>query len=240
MMERFQVFLLLSLITSGAHSASFTLINRCPYTVWPGILSGGGSRPTPSTGYVLGSGASTVLSIHAPWSGRFWGRTQCTNNGGRLVVCTTGDCASGQVGCNGAGAIPPATLAEFTLGGYGGKDYYDISLVDGFNLPISITPRGRPGCGVSSCSRNVNSVCPGQLSVRNGSGTVACKSACLAFHSPQYCCTGSYGQPSTCPPTNFSRVFKNACPQAYSYAYDDKTSTFTCGTGADYTITFCP
>ncbi|KAL2499336.1 Pathogenesis-related thaumatin superfamily protein [Abeliophyllum distichum] len=30
-----------------------------------------------------------------------------------------------------------------------------------------------------------------------------------------------------------------ACPRAYSYAYDDKTSTFTC-VGADYLITFCP
>uniref|UniRef100_J3LCG7 Phytocyanin domain-containing protein n=1 Tax=Oryza brachyantha TaxID=4533 RepID=J3LCG7_ORYBR len=35
--------------------------------------------------------------------------------------------------------------------------------------------------------------------------------------------------------------FKNACPRAYSYAYDDATSTFTC-TGGDttYAITFCP
>ncbi|KAF6144821.1 hypothetical protein GIB67_038920, partial [Kingdonia uniflora] len=176
-------------------------------------------------GYELGSGSSTVLNIPAPWTGRFWGRTQCTNNGGRLV-CATGDCASGQVECNGAGGIPPVTLAEFTLGGDGGKDFYDISLVDGFNLPISISP---PGCTVTSCPANVNSVCPSELSVKDG-----------GVNSPQYCCTGAYNQPSTCPPTNYSRVFKNACPQAYSYAFDDTSSTFTCGTGADYTITFCP
>ncbi|CAH9134567.1 unnamed protein product [Cuscuta epithymum] len=32
------------------------------------------------------------------------------------------------------------------------------------------------------------------------------------------------------------------CPQAYSYAYDDKTSTFTCPSGPNnnYLITFCP
>ncbi|BAF26073.1 Os10g0147200, partial [Oryza sativa Japonica Group] len=35
--------------------------------------------------------------------------------------------------------------------------------------------------------------------------------------------------------------FKAACPRAYSYAYDDSTSTFTCAAGAtDYAITFCP
>jgi hypothetical protein len=40
-------------------------------------------------------------------------------------------------------------------------------------------------------------------------------------------------------------IFKNACPTAYSFPYDDITSTFTCGgTSATnmpgYTITFCP
>jgi len=40
-------------------------------------------------------------------------------------------------------------LAEFTLSGDGGKDYYYISLVDGFNIPISVTPQGgSPGCTV--------------------------------------------------------------------------------------------
>ncbi|KAJ6755543.1 hypothetical protein OIU79_028034 [Salix purpurea] len=37
----------------------------------------------------------------------------------------------------------PASLVEFTPSGDGGKDYYDIGLVDGFNLPISITPLRR-------------------------------------------------------------------------------------------------
>ncbi|RDX81955.1 Pathogenesis-related protein 5, partial [Mucuna pruriens] len=34
-------------------------------------------------------------------------------------------------------------------------------------------------------------------------------------------------------------IFKNTCPSAYSYAYDDKTSTFTCAS-TNYTITSCP
>lgn len=50
-----------------------------------------------------------------------------------------------------------------------------------------------------------------------------------------------------------AEVVKRACPTAYSYPYDDETSTFTCQTPAgnpgagemnanatDYTITFCP
>ena len=45
------------------------------------------------------------------------------------------------------GGEPPVTLAEFTLNGGGDQDYYDISLVDGFNLPMImrvVTPYARP------------------------------------------------------------------------------------------------
>lgn len=59
-------------------------------------------------------------------------------------MCGTADCGSDQVACNGAGAVPPATLAEFTLVP-DGQDVYDISNVDGFNLPVSITPDGGEG-----------------------------------------------------------------------------------------------
>jgi hypothetical protein len=45
--------------------------------------------------------------------------------------------------------------------------------------------------------------------------------------------------PRHLPALHFSRTFKAACPTAYSYAYDDATSTFTCK-GEDYAIWFCP
>lgn len=69
---------------------------------------------------------------------------------------------------------------------------------------------------------------------------IACKSACEALNQDQYCCRGAYNTPETCPPTNYSQIFKSQCPQAYSYAYDDKSSTFSCTGGANYAITFCP
>ena len=70
---------------------------------------------------------------------------------------------------------------------------------------------------------------------------VACQSACEAFGTAQYCCSGEYGSPGTCRPSAYSQFFKNACPRAYSYAYDDATSTFTCAGGVSaYAIAFCP
>ncbi|KAK7830774.1 thaumatin-like protein 1 [Quercus suber] len=79
--------------------------------------------------------------LSGTWSGRVWARSHCHIVKGKFI-CGTADCASGQVSCNGAGAIPPASLVEFTLSGYKGQDFYDVSLVDGFNLPVSITPLG--------------------------------------------------------------------------------------------------
>lgn len=123
-------------------------------------------------------------------------------------------------------------------------DFYDVSLVDGYNLAMLVAPRGGggPNCSFTGCVSDLNGACPTELKVMSEEeeSTVACKSACEAFNSPQYCCSGAYGSPDTCQPSSYSSVFKKACPRAYSYAYDDKSSTFTCKGSPDYTITFCP
>jgi hypothetical protein len=38
----------------------------------------------------------------------------------------------------------------------------------------------------------------------------------------------------------YSKRAKQVCPDAYSYAYDDATSTFTVPTGTGFEIVFCP
>ncbi|OIW05329.1 hypothetical protein TanjilG_28794 [Lupinus angustifolius] len=159
--------------------------------------------------------------------------------------CATGDCGTGKVECSGSGATPPVTLAEFALGSQGtGLDFFDVSLVDGYNVPMLVIPHGGSShnCSSTGCSSDVNAVCPEELKVRSMDDeqkVVACKSACTAFKTPQYCCTGSNSTADNCKPTSYSQVFKRACPQAYSYAFDDVTSTFTCS-AADYNIIFCP
>jgi len=40
--------------------------------------------------------------------------------------------------CNDAGGVPPVTLAQVSLNGADGKDFYDVSLVDGFNIPVQV------------------------------------------------------------------------------------------------------
>ncbi|KAF7126259.1 hypothetical protein RHSIM_Rhsim11G0191000 [Rhododendron simsii] len=220
----------------GVLGATFSFYNKCDYTVWPGILANAGSPSLDSTGFELPTDSSRTFQAPTGWSGRFWARTGCNFDGSESTSCSTGDCGSGEVECNGAGAAPPATLAEFTLG-TGGQDFYDVSLVDGYNVPMIVEASGGSGmCASTGCVTDLNSQCPAELRVSDGEG---CKSACEAFGSPQYCCSGAYNSPATCKPSVYSEMFKSACPRSYSYAYDDPTSTFTCA-GADYTITFCP
>ncbi|XP_074275660.1 thaumatin-like protein 1b [Silene latifolia] len=241
----------LSASSRTSKGTSFRLVNKCSHTVWPGLLSSAKSPPLPTTGFALKPDKSRTLTFPHSWSGRIWGRTHCSVNAAGKFSCLTGDCASGKVSCGGAGAIPPATLAEFTLNGTGGLDFYDVSLVDGYNLPILVAPRGGHGgdCSPTGCLVDLNEGCPKELSVITTRGNasksikvgtaVACRSACEAFGKPEYCCSEGFNTPDTCHPSVYSTLFKQACPRSYTYAYDDKTSTFTCAS-ADYIIVFCP
>lgn len=70
-----------------------------------------------------------------------------------------------------------------------------------------------------------------------------CYSACSKWNKAQDCCTGSYGSPSSCKPGLYSTSAKKVCPDAYSYAFDDQTSTFIVPsslTGAGWQVVFCP
>ncbi|GLT76960.1 hypothetical protein SLA2020_485910 [Shorea laevis] len=308
--------LTLTILFVGIHSATLTVKNNCQNTIWPATLTGGtDAAQLSNTGFELASQASFSLDVPASWTGRIWARTQCSSDNSGRFTCATADCGSGQVTCNGMGGAPPASLAEFTLASEGRQDYYDLSLVDGFNLPVSITPQGGSGptCTTTNCAANphfihicssacctlllsfyssisiifaakllhfaaklqlhslsissliaamkwqfhfiisagliatffaiipTNAVCPSELALTGSDESIiGCKSACVVFNQPQCCCTGQYNSADTCKPTNYSMIFKNQCPQAYSYAYDDRSSTFSCTGGPNYLITFCP
>nr|TKV97130.1 hypothetical protein SEVIR_9G475500v2 [Setaria viridis] len=235
------VLALICIFVREGRAATFTFVNRCTGTVWPGIQSNAGSSRLDPTGFVLPPGTSRAVPAPSGWSGRVWARTGCAQDATGKMVCATGDCGSGSLECNGQNAATPATLAEFTLAGGAGDDFYDVSLVDGYNLPILIEPAGAATgattCAAAGCTADLNARCPAELRTEGGAG---CRSACDAFGKPEYCCSGAYANPNTCRPTAYSQVFKSACPKSYSYAYDDPTSTFTCAGGRDYTITFCP
>lgn len=216
------------------------LVNNCNESIWPGIQGGAGQQNPNKGGFLLSSGQEATMDVPEKWSGRIWGRQGCHFDSNNKGSCATGDC-SGQLQCGGMGGTPPATVVEMTLGySTSPLHFYDVSLVDGFNLPVSMKPVGGGiGCGVASCAVDLNVCCPSALEVRVNGKVVGCKSACLALQSPKYCCTGEYSNPKTCKPTIFANLFKAICPKAYSYAFDDSSSLNKCR-ASRYLITFCP
>jgi beta-mannosidase len=119
------------------------ITNNCEQDIYPAIQTQAGTGP-PTTGFRLTPSSSNPQSVSADWQGRVWGRTNCSFNAQGTApannapgsACSTGDCG-GTVICRGSGH-PPASLAEFTLSTPSQQTFYDISLVDGYNLPLGI------------------------------------------------------------------------------------------------------
>jgi hypothetical protein len=281
------------------------ITNNCADTIWPAIASQAGTGPD-TGGFELPTGTSKDLKVGADWQGRVWGRTNCSfnaqgtgasnlngNNGGGRA-CDTGDC-NGVLSCVVTGDTP-VTLAEFDLAGgsKGTQTFYDISLVDGYNLPLGLTyipgnssnlqdipPNltnaaciGTTGLLSDVASPATNSSyplpyvtkitnadladwCPWNLQLnpptKPGDGVYPypddniarpafcpCLSQCAKTNAPSDCCTGSYNDPDVCKPGLYSSQAKSICPDAYSFAFDDQTSTFIIPSGGGWEVTFCP
>ncbi|CAN6309950.1 unnamed protein product [Urochloa humidicola] len=221
--------LLLLAAAAFADAATFTVTNKCPYTVWAAAVPGGGKQ--------LDNGQTWTINVPAGTTGgRVWARTGCTFDGNGNGHCQTGDCG-GVLQCTGYGQAPN-TLAEFGLNTpFMGLDFFDISLVDGFNVPMDFSPTGANAAscpkGGPRCAADVTAQCPAALQAPGG-----CNNPCTVFRTDEYCCTGSAA--NTCGPTDYSRYFKGQCPDAYSYPKDDATSTYSCPGGTDYNVVFCP
>jgi pyocin large subunit-like protein len=92
--------------------------------------------------------------------------------------------AAGGSSAAGSAAAVPATLACVNLHHGNDQTSYDVSVVDDFNVGLSVTPhKGRDNCPVLACRKNLTETCPGELQLRSRAGSfLACKSGCEAFH----------------------------------------------------------
>ncbi|MFQ6647732.1 hypothetical protein Gotur_021564, partial [Gossypium turneri] len=202
---------------SLAHTVTFYVHNKCPFPIWPGTAANAGHPVIADGGFYLPTGETRRIEAPWTWSGRIWARTGCNFNSNWQPACETGDC-DGRLQCDGLIGTPPATLVQIALqGGKAKPDFYDVSLVDGYNLPVSISTRPfSPKCAIGGCSENLNNLCPQELGSPN-----------------------EYGTPETCKPSLYSKIFKEACPCYYSYAFDMPPPLINCAS-KEYIITFCP
>jgi Thaumatin family len=80
--------------------------NQCGEPLWPAIETQAGTGPGIG-GFLLAPGTSRSLSVGEDWTGRVWGRTNCSFNAngtassrGSAPACDTGDCG-GLMSCAG-------------------------------------------------------------------------------------------------------------------------------------------
>ncbi|KMT17161.1 hypothetical protein BVRB_2g040720 [Beta vulgaris subsp. vulgaris] len=234
----------------AGHTVSIVITNKCPFTIWPATARNTGHPVIANGGFCLKSEQSTRIQAPWDWSGRIWARTGCSfkaeyqqddhTNSTWAPACQTGDC-DGRLECNGLIGAPPATLVELTLNTDKNQpSFYDVSLVDGYNLPVSVLVPSAPKCSIRGCYRDLKAICPLELQVKDGGGNiVACKSACLAFNLDRFCCRNEYRNAEKCTPSLYSDVFKGACPSYVSYAFDSPSPLMSCLVKELY-VTFCP
>ncbi|EPS62328.1 hypothetical protein M569_12465, partial [Genlisea aurea] len=206
----------------GGGGVQLEIVNACDHPIWPAILPTSGHPSLADGGFFLPSGRSSILYPPAFWSGRIWARLGCKFDRAGNGRCVTGDCG-GRLLCGSVAGQPPATLVEMTLGtpSNPATHFYDVSLVDGFNVPASMIPAGGSGgdCGVAACEADLNESCPSNMAVvgEGGKEVVGCRSACLVTEEDRDCCRGEYGTPAACRPSVYGYFFKKICPRAYSY-----------------------
>jgi len=132
-----------------------TFINNCSQTIWVGQTGSiVGTATTVNDGWEMAAKSGPVVkTIPVNFSGRWWPRTGCTfNSSGKCPTqgvncCASGGCITSDptyfgLQCT-AGGEPPVSLFEVTLdavSGNGPIDYLDLSMVDGFSVPMKMVP----------------------------------------------------------------------------------------------------
>jgi hypothetical protein len=131
--------------------------------------------PAPANGVyqlsAVGGGSNTNTASIADygfqyvWSGNLAGRTGCTSSG-----CVTADCGGGTGACpTGEGFDQPASLGEFTLQ-RSTIDSYDISILNGTNIGIQVTPTTSYTFANAFSPPEYNCGSPGKVMQTNGLG----------------------------------------------------------------------
>jgi len=150
----------------------------------------------------MNPGDTTVIDVASNMvAGRFWPRTDCIHDSEGHLQCKTGQCyidpndyVDDGTECNPKnGGQPPYTIAEMTLNAFGGPDFYDLSLVDGFTVPMTISQVNRTNtsnvdprfdCGTAECDYFDFNECPPELQLFDDQNIIiACMSICTAVNN---------------------------------------------------------
>ncbi|CAN4127421.1 unnamed protein product [Withania somnifera] len=125
------------LLFTHSEAATFNIRNNCPYTVWAASVPVGGGRQ-------LNAGQTWTINVPAGTKqARIWARTGCNFDGSGRGRCQA------EIATVSSVANLLANLqtlwAEYAPNQFNNLDFFDISLVDGFNVPLEFGPTSN-GC----------------------------------------------------------------------------------------------
>jgi hypothetical protein len=188
-----------------------------------------------------------------------WARTGCrpTGNPDYPLICNSANCdldyaPHSRVACGGIGSQPPATKAEITFNGNYNLDSYDISLVDGWNVPMWLEPVSgnydkttnpyycRYSGGYLDLGPLADKELPLMVDRKNNAIAgvwSACKYSALVDpkqQDPAFCCIGEYADAKKCQSNTVNwpkdkqtaQFFAKYYPKAYAFAYGDPTGGY--------------
>ena len=194
-------------------ATNLTLHNLCPYPVWPLVTPNVGLPAIPDVEEAAvrldgnGEGLVTLAFPADAWSGRVVARTGCSDDydgaDSSASRCETGE------------APAPVTVAQVSVHGPGGLAEYSVSLVDGFNVPVVVTPHGfEEGreCPTLGCAVDLEADCPGDA------------------RAPAGGCRGQ-GQ---------AGFFKERCPDTRTTPTDVEATPQRCLEPGELKVVFCP
>ncbi|MDI5962192.1 thaumatin family protein [Streptantibioticus silvisoli] len=200
----------------AATTHTVTLVNATGQTVWVGSnVNADGSAAL--TGMpTLAPGGSATVSIPEDtgamhWRGKFFARQGCSGQNGTTFHCEVGDCGPYADHCT--TGEQPVSLAEFNFDPSDSlAPWYDVSYVNAFSVPVTITPDGVSAppagggeCAVEGCPDDLLPYCPQQDLVTDpGTG------AALECVNPSRDATSSYSDAITA-----------HCPYAYAWSGQD-------------------
>ncbi|MFJ1704866.1 thaumatin family protein [Kitasatospora sp. NPDC088346] len=219
---------------AAAVNHTVTFVNRSAQKLWIGSgVNADGSKQFGRLP-VLAPGQSATVTIPetaAPfhWRGKFFARQGCGGASGSTFHCGVGDCGRFADHCT--TGEQPVSLAEFNFDSRDGKaPWYDVSYVNAFSLPITITPLNvtvpaAGGCDTRGCGANLLPACPAADLRRWPDGR------------PMLCTN-----PSRDTPSDYSRALSARCPKAYTWSKQDQQPgnrvMQQCSRCSGFTVTF--
>jgi hypothetical protein len=200
---------------AGNAEHTVTLQNQTDARIWVGSTANQDGSPVLAGLPTLDPGQSATITIPersgaGHWRGTFFARQGCGGEEGSTFHCAVGDCGPYADHCS--TGEQSTSLAEFNFDPADAlAPWYDVSYVNAFSVPVTITPDGVAPpenggeCAAVGCPGDLLPSCPAENLTRE-QGT----------NKPLVCTN-----PNRDAKTAYSDAINRGCPGAYAWSKQD-------------------